>query len=345
MKNDTSDHKYSLEYVLARTGSSIPLDCLYLYLNTSVSVIGVIFNIICLLVLTLGAEFKNVTLYKYLRVYTANSLLICLASILDFAANSPHFIDWKFYKWSQLYYVYCYVIIVLTANLFGSCLDIVISLDRIADLTPRFKVRFLSSNIYLTCLCCLVFTVALTAASYLQYEPRAVMATLENNDTLSVWYPAGSDMLKRPAYKIYVYVLYFARDFIIMIILLVLNVTSLIALRAHLKKKAKLMSQNKESLKKLVSSEKRTSIMVSLLCLFSMTEHILVFTMSVYPILNSENILSVQFHYLYFFGPFSITLKHSLNFVILVSFNVNFRRHLLQVFKRSPVSVHLQSHV
>jgi hypothetical protein len=127
-------------------GSSWLSDGLF-FLIIPISVIGLTLNLVSLVIL--HRVKLNAQLYTYLKVYTANSCVLCLMAVFLFIPFTPRYLS----SLSLSYFARLYRCVILnyvatSLYFFGNILDIVINLDRLSLFIKVFDF-FFSINIYL----------------------------------------------------------------------------------------------------------------------------------------------------------------------------------------------------
>jgi hypothetical protein len=121
-----------------------------------ISIIGFILNIIALIVLN-GRDFKRLSVYYSLRVYTMNSALLCLVTSTKFISESHKLFDFSNTYSAQLYYAKFCAPISNILYFYATCLDILLTFDRIMIFSNRFqwlkriKPKWLCLNIFIFC--------------------------------------------------------------------------------------------------------------------------------------------------------------------------------------------------
>jgi hypothetical protein len=89
---------------------------------------------------------------------------------------------------------------------------------------------------------------------------------------------------------------------------------------------------NKERVSKL---DRKLSVMVVIMCVFSVIEHLFYITCCAYPYFGSD---AIMFHLLYYLAFLVMSIKHSLNLFLFYIFNCKFRSSFIKLFKRKSQS-------
>ncbi len=165
-----------------------------------------------------------------------------------------------------------------------------------------------------------------------------------------IWYTGVSEFASSESGKIILFIVYAFRDLFFMILEIAVNVVSIYYIKCYLSKKSRLVAHynNATSVNMTVEStsihltklnavnelveastkkskqsdknaktEMKASVMVVIMCLFSLCAHVLAIACVVYLIYNGVNIV---FTYLCLFANISTTVKHGANFVLFYAF-------------------------
>ena len=118
-------------------GSSMVLDSLVIFLATPFSLAGIILNSVSFYVLS-NKKFESKIIFCYLRVYTLNSLLMCLLLSTYFNITYNYFEITNTFLF-RAYSSIVYVPIVTVLAFFSGFLDILISVERLLAFYPHMK--------------------------------------------------------------------------------------------------------------------------------------------------------------------------------------------------------------
>ncbi len=109
-----------------KIGSTWTLDGLYAFLLTPVSFAGLILNLTSIYLL-FKINISSTRLYKYLRMYTVNSALICLILGFSFISWSPRFFPYFTEYYAKIFRCYLYNPLINTLFFLGNLMDIILS--------------------------------------------------------------------------------------------------------------------------------------------------------------------------------------------------------------------------
>jgi hypothetical protein len=359
--NASFTHYSSLDYIFNSIGYTRLCDMLYMYLMTSVSIVGFILNILSLIILT-DKDLPSIDLYKFLRVYVLNGVIVNFVYIFEFLSTSFRHISFAYSYPAQVYYNHILLPIVTTGYCYASILDIAITLDRIGNFNIRVK-AWIKLGPYKICAIGFLATVLLNFADYLAYMPAPLLDPSTNNQI--GWYCEVSEFGMSEAGSIILFIIYAVRDLLLLIIGIGLNFISVYFLSKHMKKKANLvrrgtqvepnmtayqprMSMFEHCLRNLTITRKSTirsrsrtishtadrnlTIMAILLSLLSMCEHVTYLTAVIFPF-SSEDLFA--YNLIAFAGDFTVTFKQACNFLVFFAFNKCFRKLFFKLIKRS----------
>ena len=126
------------ESFLLKIGSTWTLDSFYLFVIGPFGLVGFVLNLICFAVLC-QIQIAQTKLYKYLRVYSINSSLMCLILSFSFFGFSPRYFG--FFREPIGIWFRCQVFAYgfFSVYLFNNLLDILIVLLRLAIFMPKLK--------------------------------------------------------------------------------------------------------------------------------------------------------------------------------------------------------------
>jgi hypothetical protein len=344
--NHTSfDQLYpTLDQILTSIGSAYYIDCLWFYVNVPVSAIGIICNLLALIVLQ--DRELSIPLFKYLRLYCVNSVILNLAILMLFSSSVPRIFSWSNTS-EVLASIGCYVITPV-ANLiyfFNTVIDILITFDRIGTFKP-IAVKWMKLTPYKMSLAAFICCLAIDFPFFFAFSPGSFTVYLNSTYAQTFRYSGLSSFAYTEVGKVLILIIYIVRDFLLMVVEIALSIASVYLLKQYMVRRASMFSKRGSDAAVRASqmvnvastvtaatndharngnssnADLNLSIMVSLMCLFSIIEHLAVLIASAYPYIGSDNIL---IHLLYFLAFFLTSVKHSLNFLLLYTFNKKFR--------------------
>ena len=263
--NNSSESYFSKEHWYALFGSTPLLNAIFLYLVTPFAILGVFANILSFYIL--GSEkLKTIPLYSYLRVYSINSLFICLMESIFFIPNTYGRLSISNSYGSVFYISYFHVGLQNTLVLFGSFMDICISLDRIVVFYPKVRSKLLNLSHYKISLVLFLISAAICSQYFFIFNPSCMDVKLNETETLRLFMWKNTEFSLSLAGEILNYTNYFIRDILIFLVEIVLNVVSVCILKKHLNKKVKSLTFELKSQKDLshagTKSDKASSVLI-----------------------------------------------------------------------------------
>jgi hypothetical protein len=126
-----------------------------------IGLFGVILNILALIVLHRSDRF-NLPFYTYLKAYTSASLFICLINSTQFTAGARTILPFTNSIESARYYSFIFYPFQTIINVYGSFLDIVLSMERVVLLSKKFE---WFRKIHPIVLCFIFFMIAFSISS------------------------------------------------------------------------------------------------------------------------------------------------------------------------------------
>jgi hypothetical protein len=229
----------SYEQWLELLASTLLIEIFSVCVVPFLGIVGIVLNIIALWCL-LDDKFKKVKLYKYLKVYMVNSLLICLFCI-GFISQSRRFSEIAQQHWALFYSAYIHLPIIFVLYSFAGLIDIMIIIDRISIMSSKSPLFFKRIRPYAVCFVLFLIAFGLNATVWINYVPTMLTVQLGEsywhtfrilNPTLFNYSYAGQLIMNlQMAF----------RDIFVCLSHFVLNGASLLMLKKHLNKKSKIL--------------------------------------------------------------------------------------------------------
>ena len=349
--NYTYSHLIDENFFL-KIGSSWLLDSIYLVVISPLSMIGFALNLISYFTF-LKIKLKETKLYKYLKVYTLSSSLICFMLGFIFITYSPrYFKDFyhpivKFYRCRIVSYA------VLCLFFFNNLLDILINIERISIFTDRFNFHRnvnpykLSTILVVICFVInspFIFTYEMTSDEI--YFNQNVFNYCTPNEfgksRLGIWFNMSVIVIRdvitlileiiASLILIYFYQRYF-NNFSSSYYNMSYNVNDDITTFSFNKTNGSIYKrENLESkIKYMKQKGRKLLVMTLILSFFSIITHLLSAIIFVF-VINSLG----QNRFLHFslvcLCCLCLAFKHSLNFFIFYIFNSNFQKKISKLF-------------
>ena len=347
-------------------GTTKLLDSLIFYLMGTTSIIGFLINCLSFFILS-KKTFDSTPLFKYLKVYVANSSVVCLISSIYFIPATYNLFEFTNTIWVRVYVTNMYAYLLSTAYFFSSYLDIYIGLERVSNFKPNFKQKIKRLSYKFVCLGLFIFAVVANVPFYFVFTALNVDVKLDNFTKFRIYVSSASEFGESLNGRIASGLIFFLRDIATIIAEIILNITTLVLLKRQLSKKSKMVmiplkklpneeieteklfteeitnnpdpgqtlssielkaTHNKMNVSKL---DRNLTCMVLLIGFFSIIAHILtLFCTSLYFFDNS-----LVTSYVCFSANFFVSFKHFLNFFILIMFNNLFQKEFQNIFKLS----------
>jgi hypothetical protein len=173
----------SLDTLFNMVGSTFYQEVIFLSL-IPLGIIGTLLNIFVLVVLR-DEEFR-LPIHQYMRIYTFNSILICLSAATRFVSNSRRFFDFSNTITPQIYFAYFYIGFQNLIYIFGGYMDVLLSLDRFLLLSDKFKyLTRLSPN--LVCSVFLLMSSIIELPYWFYFRPIEMVRKLNETEVVSIF--------------------------------------------------------------------------------------------------------------------------------------------------------------
>jgi hypothetical protein len=182
--NQTTEIYYSLKYWYSVFGSLKSLDIVNITL-IPIGVIGAILNVLALIVLR--ADSFNLPFYTYLRAYTYCSVFICLLNSTLFTSGSQQLLKFTNSKKSFEYYCYFFSPLIKILNLYGSFIDIVLSMERIVLLSKKLE-WFKKIDPKVVCLIFAIIASLVNSPYWIIFKPASLNVMLNETTSYVIYY-------------------------------------------------------------------------------------------------------------------------------------------------------------
>ena len=352
---------YSIDYWLTTYASTWVFDSIYLFAITPLGILGFISNILCFYILR-NKEFENKSIFSYFKVISINSSFLCLVQATLFTS-----LTYRYFPFFNSYEAnwYCTVIYLPVSNinlLFGSMLDICLSLERCSVFSVRIK-SFFKPKVYKLSLALFAVSVLIGLPYFFVNIPHYYDWPIGKDLYYRIYSWTVTDFGESLAGEIITYLILIVRDLIFLIAETVLNLITLVLFSKYLKNRARIFvnsnptntthvvssvgaqhSQGNEKkdeankkynvghhAQKFSSQDKSLTIMIIAICFFSIIIHI--FYLAANLTLFSNN--SYDSSSIGSFVVFLSTFKHFSNILFLYFFNPNFKKVFKNIFKKN----------
>ena len=328
-------YEFLLAYVnedsfLTRIGTRWWMDSIYLFFVCPLSLIGIILNLLSLFVLYKMNE-KKYFIFKILKVYCINSVLICIIAFFTFYVGSPRYIGFRLDYIARTYYCVIINYIGITFYLVGNVLDIIISIERSSIFLPRLnKIQKLEpfSAFFALIIICHIVNVPSLFWYYVKNDKQMLEELVHSYLTSTFYGRCGRWFLfgNFPSYISNILI----RDVLTLFLEVVFTLSTLYYFIKFQTKKAILLNYDQNDvIVKTKKEESRMSSMSLYLTTTSILSHTAVLLTSV-SLLIYESAFATTF--LILIAIIAISFKHSSNFFIFYFFNKKFKTALLNYF-------------
>jgi len=339
------------EIFFEKIGSKLTLDSLYLYLVGPSCLIGLFLNAISYLIFLFGKDDMKMNLFKYLKAFTLNSMVLCLLGILCIFPRTPRYFEFSNNFLSRI--IRCKIIsfVGYTLVLYSNLLSIVIILERVSLYSSKIKkiMHKLSTNgiIFITLFLSILINIPIYFHHTIRSDDEFNDAKVNLNKTLTFTYCDESQFYKTLFGKILLAILAIFRDFLILLFELIVSIISIRQLKIYVSKKQEIilgpigsvhhsntnnniLKENQRVKNKLIALNKNITEMTISLTIFSIVCNVISF---VYVVLfvTFENKFFV--YYLIVTHYFIIGLRHGSNIIFYYYYNKNFRSQFIKLFK------------
>jgi hypothetical protein len=321
-----------------KMGSTWLLDGLFIYVSSPIAFIGFLLNLLSFAIL-LRIKIKSTKLYKYLKVYSLNSSLICLILIFGFVGLSPRYFPFFNHYLSKFYRCKIFGFIFTTLYFFANVLDIIVAVDRLSIFIKKLDKKFDSVKPYFICL------IAFCVCFIINFPVLKTYRILNDEQFLksdSLTYCDLTSFSKSKFGILINMLILLIRDLLTLIIEILISCLAICfysrfsssQFQTH-KANSSEFEVNEAAYKQRMKDErgKKLLLMTINLCTFSIISHIIVcitFISSFFFIKNNK----ILYNILVFFTLFSINIKHSFNIFIFYFFNNNFKKSFRNKFLR-----------
>jgi hypothetical protein len=224
---------------LTAFGSTWALDTFNFYPYIVAAWLGLALNSFSLAVFQ-DAEF-NIALYKYLRVYCLNNMLICLIGTGNLFFSVRRMLPWTNSYYPNAYTNYFYIPMLSILNFFGSMIDIYILLDRIGNFNRRVKSWTSKWPVYRVCAITLIACSIFCIPFFLAYCSCSLTVKLNPSTQFTIWFGGVSELSQTLTMTVLLFFLLAVKEFAVLLVQIALNVVSIVLLKRFLMKKNRLL--------------------------------------------------------------------------------------------------------
>ena len=345
--NSTNRTHESLDYWLEMFGFSRTFDIIYVYVLTPCGLVSLILNLFSFIILQ-KLSFKTRKFFRYMRLYVLNSVMLSLFSIGTFIFTTRTIFEFTNTHIADVISNYFIFPTQYVFYFYGSILEICIIIERSQYFLPRRFKKVALDRFKLFFLILFLISVIIQSPFYFFFEPVYVDVPLDENTAYRIWYYNTNNFSTSLAGNIINYAEYAIRDFIPLVMKIVLNSLMIHMVKQYMNRikiekisfankisspylHAKVdysIERNDEYITKTERNQTRIGLLMSLISLFEHVSNIIFYFFYYFKLYSQSNIA-------FDVASFIILLKHSFNFIILYKFNYLFRMAVLKVFRRN----------
>ena len=343
MNNSTDAFSFFNEEFYTRIGSTKLSDFLYIYLLTPLCVSGILLNILSVIIL-FKIKIEQTKLYKYLIMYSLNSILFCFVCLFIFIPNSPRFFQHFTSLFARVYK--CVILTCITSVLLsiGNFLDIIIGIDRLAIFDKKFNFVTKYSLFRIFCII-FVLSILVNFPVYFSYYVKSDEQFLSDAKLkkLSFRYCGRTEFFKSSYGSIFTMLHLLLRDWLTLICEIITSYLSISNYRKFLAMTRRINPNRTEmniisvgvigsglnidydknkKWKRKNEKGRQLLLMTIILSGMSIVSHVIISVVTVFSLNATYSLLLHSLNICYFV----LVLKHNLNFFIFFCFNTNFRR-------------------
>jgi hypothetical protein len=202
-----------------------------------ICIVGVVLNAISLIVLR--SNRFNLPFYTYLRAYVLASLMICLVNGTQFTIGNYTILEFTNSQISVRFYSYFFQPFLNITNIYGSMLDIILSMERVVLVSKKLQ-WFRKISPKLLCLILFVVSFMISVPYWFSLSPYILSTQLEGGIPFIINYVRPSRFFVKV--RDYIKVLPYIVDIIPIILEVSFNVCSVYLYKNYAKKKVKIMN-------------------------------------------------------------------------------------------------------
>jgi hypothetical protein len=342
----------NFDYFLTQTGSTWLSESIFFYLVTPFGIFGILLNILSLIILFKLQE-GSFSIFKYMRVFTINSVLLSLMIFLFIFTHLPRHFQFSITYLARLYRCVIMINVANMLNFYESILNILIMLERISSFVLKFK-KYTNIPPYRTSLLCLIGCIFICIPTYF-------LSYVKTQDEFihDIEHYNESRVELKFCHKTYFSQTVYGKFFITIVILIMNGLTVLVEIyltsitlvnfKRYLRKRSCLYSgNNKSRAQLLLGGQINNRNQVRFSTILNKSSHNLTKMSVQFSVISSFSNIFILFYnfvmlfknencfYYYYatFGACLITLiKLCLNFFFFYFYNSNFRKCFKNMFQ------------
>lgn len=266
---------------------------------------------------------SNSNLYTYLRAYSVNDFLVCGTIFCQFFYTGfPNSMSEAITIFSS----FISLPLLFSCYLNSTFLDIAILLDRISVFNTRVKRWIKIISPYPLIILLAVISILLNIPYFFLISVESIEIKVTNGSELTIWYRGLSSLATTDTGIALIMFIVVINNAITMTAQISLNIRSVFYIRKHFKEKKAMVSVTQSQSDKYQSADIKTSLMVTILCVISFIEHILLMACSVglFFLNNQKSIAFLRKLTLAFFG-----WRRFIDCFLYLKFNRLFRKQFV----------------
>ena len=324
--NDETGLIKSIYYLIV--GSTWRYDSIYLFLITPMGLLGVLFNSISFGIF-MSKKFRTQAIFKYLQVFTFNSLVLSATFSFSFLISPRYFFDLSHSLSARI--LKCYLVPSVIVSLlfyFNNAIDVLINIQVAAVYTFKLD-RFKRANPHV--MCAIVFAIC-----FLVNSPNYLLLTISTDEQVNGALSSLASIMKfkglclrNPIYLTpfgtAITMFGFAvKELLTLSLEIGSSLTSIFYMKSYYKRNRDLRRNNVNHQELISKSEKNKTIMALSLTILSICLHCFEFA-AVFIIFFVPNIVPFEYSMLIYVF---ISFKQLINFPLFCLLNRKFRRTL-----------------
>lgn len=224
-----------LEDALNRIGMNRFQDSLYIIIFPLLGIGGFLGNIMSIWILS-GPQFAQKPLYAYLKVSCINSTFMNIIHSLNFLWHARHTLPIANTKLALYLLSYFKHPVMFITYSYGCIIDIVLALERLSELTNS-RDRFRQFRPYRVCLVLFLADLFINLPLFFAFEPQTEYLTVDPslNLTVEFFHLGRTEFSKSRVGFVLNLVLYFTRDILTLIVLVIMNIAAYVLFRRNYK--------------------------------------------------------------------------------------------------------------
>ena len=324
----------TIDEYLDSIGNVLIIDILYMYVNTTVTILGTLLSGICIWIF-FNKEFDQ-SFYLYYKILSINSFIHEFLGFWYSICYSPRFVPFK-YQHACVDYGNTFVAIHFFCFFYSGLIEVGILLDRIKIFTQRFKIidrldpkkmLIISFSFSLLIGILSLFIYKTTGLIWYNYEYDYINSTLILKQK-SIYFFDSSDFAKSEIGEVYVDVLSFILNVPLLVIIVILNIILVYLMRKHYRESLNKFTIQPTQREKKEKAKRKISFMAIYLCSISIISRTIVLTDLIVFKLGTDYISLI----LIAFSDLFIFINSGCLFFVCFSFNKIFKGKLLGILK------------